>query len=186
MLFRSGLLEEVDRLSKIVDALTLLTKADAGQIQLERQPVALAELVQESFEDAQILAESHGVTVAMPECAEVQVTGDRARLRQLLLNLVDNAVKYAGAAGQTTLALRHVAGSAEIELSNTGPGVPPELLPRIFDRFVRGEEARAKATDGCGLGLTIAHWIVHAHGGSIELTSTPGKLTTVTVRLPAA
>jgi signal transduction histidine kinase len=176
-----SLLDEVQRLARIVDMLTLLTKADAGQINLVRQPVRLAELVRESFEDALILAEPLNIKVTLEECVDVVVTGDRHRLRQLLLNLVDNAVKYNWPSGTVTMSLRHSDGTAEVEIANTGNGIPAELQPRIFDRFVRGDTTHI---DGCGLGLTIAQWIVRAHGGSLLLSSVPGKTTTALVRLP--
>lgn len=181
-----SLLDEVDRLTKIVDALTLLSKADAGQVNLQHEPVPLKELVQESYEDALILGEPLGLQVTLGECAETTVVGDRHRLRQLLLNLVDNAVKYNQQPGTVTIALRQRDGAAEIEIINTGAGIPPALQPRVFDRFVRGDEARAKAIDGSGLGLTIAQWITKAHHGSIQLSSVPGQSTTATVRLPLA
>lgn len=177
--------EEVDRLTKIVDALTLLTRADAGLVKLEQRPVALAELVRESFEDAQILAEPLEVSVSLLECAEVTITGDRHRLRQVLLNLVDNAAKYNSSGGTITIALRRTGSFAEIEVVNTGDAIPASLQPHVFDRFVRGEEARRRAIDGSGLGLTLAQWVVHAHGGTIELTSRPAR-TAVVVRLPLA
>jgi signal transduction histidine kinase len=179
-----NLLDEVNRLTTIVDALTLLTKADAGQVQLERAPVRLAELVRESFEDAQILAESNRVAVTLGECADVVVVGDRHRLRQLLLNLVDNAIKYNREPGTVAMALRQRNGFAEIEIVNTGTGISTALQAHIFERFVRGDEARAKAIEGCGLGLTIAQWITQAHRGEIQLASVPGQSTTATVRLP--
>lgn len=179
-----NLLDEIERLTRIVDALTLLTKADAGQISLERQPVRLAELVRESFEDAQILAESNDVRVTLGECADVMVVGDRHRLRQLLLNLVDNAVKYNEPGGHVAMSLRQVDGTAQIVIANTGLTIPPDLQRRVFDRFVRGDEARGRAIDGCGLGLTIVRWIAKAHRGTIDLSSEPGKTTTATVQLP--
>jgi len=181
-----SLLDEVDRLTKIVDALTLLSKADTGQVALQRAPVPLKELVQESYEDALILGEPLGLQVTLGECTETTVIGDRHRLRQLLLNLVDNAVKYNQQPGAVTIALRQRDGTAEIEIMNTGAGIPPGLQPRVFDRFVRGDEARAKAIEGSGLGLTIAQWIAQTHGGSIQLCSVPGQSTTATVRLPLA
>jgi len=179
-----SLLDEAQRLTGIVDALTLLTKADAGQVSLAREPVRLAELMRESFEDAQILAESNDVHVTLAECADAVVVGDRHRLRQLLLNLVDNAVKYNRPGGSVAMSLRNRDGSAEIEIVNTGDGIPAALQPRVFDRFVRGDDARHKAVDGCGLGLTIAQWIAHAHAGSIQLSSERGKATSTIVRLP--
>jgi signal transduction histidine kinase len=179
-------LDEVQRLSKIVDALTLLTKADTGLVNLERKPVRLAELLHESFADAQILAEPNGVQVTLGEHEEAEVLGDRERLRQLLLNLTDNAIKYNRPGGRVTMALRKRDGAAEIEITNTGEGIPPALQPRVFERFVRGDEARSRAIEGCGLGLSICRWIVQAHSGAIQLSSEPGRSTTATVRLPLA
>jgi len=177
-------LNEVLRLSQIVDSLTLLTKGEAGQVKLERKPLRLDELVRESYDDTQILAEAQGVKVALNECELVELSGDRHRLRQLLLNLTDNAVKYNHPGGTVAIALRRHNGSAEIEITNTGEGIPPELQPRVFERFVRGDEARSRAIEGCGLGLTICRWIVQSHGGTIQLSSDAAKKTTATVRLP--
>lgn len=177
-------LDEVQRLSKIVDALTLLTKADAGQIPLAREPVRLDELVRGAHDDAQTLASPHELQVRLAACEELTVTGDRHRLRQLLLNLADNAIKYNEPGGTVTLSLRRCDGAAEILVINTGPGIPAEQQPRVFERFFRGDSSHSNAVEGCGLGLSIAQWIVAAHGGSIRLTSQPEKLTTVAVRLP--
>jgi len=177
-------LEELQRLTTIVDGLTLLTKADAGQIALTLKPVQLDELVRDSYADLQILGQASGLTVELAGCEAVTVQGDAHRLRQLLLNLADNAVKYNQPGGSVTLALRRAGVEARITLANTGPGVRPEHLPRVFERFFRGDPAHNRDVDGCGLGLSIAQWIVVAHGGSIRLESEPGKLTTVTVRLP--
>jgi signal transduction histidine kinase len=154
-------------------------------VKLEQRPVALAELVRESFEDAQILAEPLRVRVSLVECAEATVTGDRHRLRQVLLNLVDNAAKYNRSDGTVLISLRRAGSFAEIEIVNTGDGVPAAMQPHVFERFVRGDEARRSAADGSGLGLPIAQWVVHAHGGTIELTSSPAS-TAVAVRLPLA
>jgi signal transduction histidine kinase len=181
-----SLLDEMQRLAHIVDSLTLLTKADAGLVTLTRQPVLLADLMRECFEDAQILAEPYGVTVTLAACEKVVISGDRHRLRQLLLNLADNAVKYNQPGGSVTLALRRAGEFAEVSLANTGPGIPSELQARVFERFVRGPEARHCAADGCGLGLTICQWIAQAHGGTIQVQSEPGQSTTFTVRLPLA
>lgn len=179
-------LDEVQRLSKIVDGLTLLTKADAGQIQLGHEPVRLDEVVRDAFADAQILAEPRGVKVELTTCEELIVRGDRHRLRQLLLNLADNAIKYNEPRGRVTLTLRRAAESAEFMITNTGAGVPPEILPRVFDRFFRGDASHSSGVEGCGLGLSIAQWIVSAHRGSIQMASEPAKSTIVTVRLPLA
>jgi two-component system, OmpR family, heavy metal sensor histidine kinase CusS len=179
-------LDEVQRLAKIVDGLTLLTKADAGQIRLAREPVRLDELVREACADAQSLARPRGVQVSLADCEELIVIGDRHRLRQLLLNLSDNAVKYNNPQGTVTLSLRRSARSAEVAIANTGPGIPPAILPRVFDPFFRADASHSQAVEGCGLGLSIARWITSAHGGTIQITSEPNHLTTAIVRLPLA
>ena len=177
-------LEELHRLTRIVDGLTLLAKADAGQVALKLEPVRFDELVRDNFADAQILAEPHGVQVELTACEEIFVRGDRYRLRQLLLNLADNAVKYNQPKGRVMISLQRVDGFAEFIIANTGAAIPMEIAPRVFDRFFRGDPAHSQAVDGCGLGLSIAQWIVAAHSGTIELVSRPGALITVTVRLP--
>ena len=124
------------------------------------------------------------IHVKLANCEEISVRGDRHRLRQLLLNLADNAIKYNQPHGQVTMNLRRADNLAEFNIANTGAGIPPEILPRVFDRFFRGDTAHESAIDGCGLGLSIAEWIVSAHGGTIQIASAPSKITTVTVRLP--
>lgn len=177
-------LEELRRLGAIVDSLTLLAKADAGLVKLAFAPVRLDELVRDSFDDTQILTDTSEILVDLKSCEEVTVNGDAHRLRQLLLNLADNAVKYNQPKGSISMSLRRVDNTAELAISNSGPGVPPEKLSRVFDRFFRGDPAHSSNVEGCGLGLSIAQWIVSAHNGTIQMTSEPAKLTTVTVRLP--
>ena len=177
-------LDEIQRLTKIVGGLTLLTKADAGQVVLAQEPVRLDELVRDSFADAQILAHPKQINVALGDCDEVIVRGDRHRLRQLLLNLTDNAIKYNQHHGRVDMALKRNGSKVEVTIANTGHGIPASMLPRIFDRFFRGDESRNREVEGCGLGLSIAQWIVKAHGGEIQIASAPEQLTTVSVRLP--
>jgi two-component system sensor histidine kinase CiaH len=105
-------------------------------------------------------------------------------LRQLLLNLADNAVKYNVANGVVNMQLRVVGEFAEFDIANSGPGITAEVQKHVFDRFFRGDSSHNNAVEGCGLGLSIAQWIVHAHRGSIEVASQPDKLTTFKVRLP--
>src|SRR6266850_7072981 len=157
-------LDEIQRLTKIVDGLTLLTKADAGQIELARDLVPLDELVLEAFGDAQSLARSHEIEVRITACDKLTVRGDRHRLRQLLLNLTDNAVKYNERKGTVTLDLSRAGETAEVTIANTGQGIAPEILPRVFDPFFRGDSSHSHAVEGCGLGLSIARWIASAHG----------------------
>ena len=180
----AGMLDEIQRLARIVDDLSLLSKAGAGEMPLAREPVRLDELVREACEDARILAEPHGITVKLGACDEATVSGDRHRLRQLLLNLADNAVKHNQRNGRVTVTLRRTGGQACLEMANTGPGIAPDQLPFIFDPFFRGTEAQHAKRDGCGLGLSIAQWIVKAHGGTLSIQSERGELTKVTTRLP--
>jgi signal transduction histidine kinase len=177
-------IDEIQRLAKIVDGLAFLAKADAGKVTIVHQPVRLDELVRESFADAQVLAQPGCLNVQLTACDELLVLGDRHRLRQLLLNLTENAIKYNRPQGTLAIALRRNGQAAELEIANSGPGIPPGLLPRVFDRFFRGDPSHNRDVDGCGLGLAIAQWIVHAHGGSIAITSEPDVLTDVTVRFP--
>ncbi|HWX21109.1 MAG TPA: ATP-binding protein [Candidatus Binatia bacterium] len=179
-------LDEVQRLSKIVDGLSLLTKADAGLVNLNPRPLSLAELVRDSFADTKLLGQASGLSLELTACEEMTIRGDAHRLRQLLLNLADNAVKYNRPGGTISMALRRVDGTAEYTIANTGPGIAPESLPRVFDRFYRGDPAHNHEVEGCGLGLSIAQWIVSVHNGTICIASVPSKSTTVTVRLPLA
>lgn len=168
-------LDEIERLTRIVNGLTLLAKADARQITLEREPVQLEALVLEAAEDTRALGEARNIKVSCEATAGVMVTGDRHRLRQLLLILCDNAVKYNHEAGEVTLSLTVEAATATVRLRNTGEGIPPAEQPHVFQRFYRGSASAASDVEGCGLGLSIALWIAQAHGGSLMFTSGPGR-----------
>ncbi|HVU27370.1 MAG TPA: ATP-binding protein [Verrucomicrobiae bacterium] len=179
-------IDEIERLAKIVDGLTLLTKADAGQIKLNFESVRLDELVRENLADAKILAQSQNIQVNLCACDEVTIYADRHRLRQLLLNLTDNAVKYNWSNGTVNFSLSRMNGFAILKIENTSEGVAPELQSRVFERFFRGDTSHNNSIEGCGLGLSIAQWIATAHGSQIQFVSEPGKSTNVTVRLCCA
>jgi len=179
-------IDEIERLTRIVDGLTLLAKADAGQLPLKTESLHLDDLVRESVSDGEVLARPTGVAVQLQRCDPLTIQGDRHRLRQLLLNLTENAIKYNRQDGRVTVGLERSNGFAELRVSNTGPGIAPEKLPRVFERFYRCDPAHNKETDGCGLGLSIAQWIVRAHGGTIKLDSKLGSETSVVVRIPAS
>ncbi len=178
-------LDEVQRLTKIVDGLTLLTKADAGQISLNREKLSLDELVSDAVADAQILAKPFEVSVKLEKCEPASITGDRHRLRQMLLNLTDNAIKYNHPGGTVSITLGQTKEGAEITIVNTGKGIPPEMVSHVFDPFFRGDQSHSNTVEGCGLGLSIVRWIVTAHGGSIKITSDVNKTTKAVVVLPA-
>ncbi len=176
-------IEEIDRLAKIVDELSFLVKADAGQLQLSRDTLLLHELVREVMEDAEILAQPCQVSTHLEKCSEAILHGDRQRLRQVLLNLTDNAIKYNVPDGFVKVSLQCGRGEARIVFSNSGPGLSEEEQKLVFERFYRGPDQRGKV-DGSGLGLSIARWITQQHGGRLDFKSGQG-LTTVTLILPA-
>ena len=177
-------LDELGRLTRIVDGLTLLAKADAGLVNLTFVPVALDVLVRDSFADTQILAQARGISVELKSCDAAKIAGDAHRLRQLLLNLADNAIKYNREGGTISMALRKEAELAEFSIANTGLGISADALPRVFDRFFRADPAHSSEVDGCGLGLSIAQWITSAHKGTIRIDSDPDRMTTVSVKFP--
>jgi signal transduction histidine kinase len=179
-----SLVDEVQRLAKIVDGLSLLTKADAGQVSLVRELVQMDALVRDAVEDARLLGYSDRIEVSLAESEPVTVRGDRHRLRQVLLNLADNAVKYNEPDGTVNVTLRRTGPDVVLTIANTGPGIPAEHLPELFNRFYRGDASHSNAVEGSGLGLSIVQWIVEAHDGRIAIDSKEGGLTTVTVHLP--
>ncbi|MEA4906707.1 MAG: HAMP domain-containing protein [Chloroflexi bacterium] len=180
----SGIEKEVDRLTRLVGDLLLLAQAESGRVPLDKSPVELDTVLLEVFQQVRML-DSGRLSLRVTEIDQIQTLGDRDRLKQVLLNLASNAVQYTPSGGQVTLSLRRVGSQAQIIVSDTGPGIAPEDLPHIFERFYRGEKSRRRSQgSGFGLGLSIAHWIVRAHGGTIEVTSQLGKGTTFCVWLP--
>lgn len=172
---------EAGRLTRLVADLLALARADAG-LHLKRRPVDLDAVVLDAFREARQLAQ--GQTLILEPFEPVKVMADEDRLKQLVLILLDNALKYTPAGGQVTLGLQRHDGSTEIIVRDTGVGIPPEDLPHVFERFYRADPARSRDPGGTGLGLSIAHWIVEEHGGHISLTSEPGRGTTAVVSLP--
>ena len=176
--------KEVDRLSRLVGDLLLLAQAESGQLPLELKSVELDTILLEVIQQMQVLA-SGKVNLRLEEIDQVMVNGDRDRLKQVILNLVSNAVNYTPAGGEVRLWLSKIDQRACLKVEDTGPGIPPEDLPYIFDRFYRGDPSRKRTENsGFGLGLSIAKWIVDRHGGQIEVESQVGKGTRFTVWLP--
>ena len=176
-------LEEIDRIARLVDGLLLLARADAGVLRMDRRPVDLAQLVEEVYGQIRILAEARSVNLRLGPVEPISVQGDYAHLRRLLLNLVDNAVKYTPPGGHVTISLQSNGGWASIRVDDAGMGIPPEDQARIFQRFYRSAEARSRGEGGAGLGLCIARSIAEAHGGRIEVESATGRGSTFTVLL---
>jgi signal transduction histidine kinase len=169
---------EVTRMSRMVADLLLLAQADAG-IELKKKPVELDTLLLEVYRQGQLMA--NGIEVKLGHEDQAVVMGDADRLRQLLLNLVDNAIKYTPAGGEVRLSLYHKQGWVQVAVRDTGMGIFPEDLPHIFERFYSTDRARRRG--GTGLGLSIAKWIAEAHGGHLTVESEVGKGSTFTVWL---
>jgi signal transduction histidine kinase len=181
----ASLLEEVQRLSSIVGQLSFLARADAGLLPSARESAALDILVRDLAEETMILASGAGVSVTLGECQSVSVSGDKMRLRQLLLNLADNAVKYNERGGSIEMTLVRQNDDAVFTITNTGIALPAELRSRVFERFFRGDLAHNSATEGSGLGLSIAKSIVEVHQGVIGYSVLPEGRTQVVVTLPS-
>jgi signal transduction histidine kinase len=184
--FREALadcLEEADRVTTLLDALMDLAEAETGAMRLRRDSIALGEVVREAAELYAELAEEKGLSLKIDaEGRAPAITGDRARLRQVFANLIDNAVKYTPAPGRVTVTVRPSADGAEVVVSDTGPGISVADRSRIWERLYRGDQSRSMR--GLGIGLSLVRAIVEAHGGSVTVESATGGGSTFIVRLP--
>jgi heavy metal sensor kinase len=178
--------EEAERLSRIVEDLFILARQPIdAPARLMRERVSLNETVKDCARAAQVLASRKGVRlITENDVPSIQLTGDKELITRMLLNLLDNAVKYTPAGGEISLALTRQNGNAEITVRDTGIGIAESDRQRIFDRFYRVDKARSRALGGAGLGLSIVRWIVEVHGGEIYIDSSPGRGSTFTVDLP--
>jgi two-component system OmpR family sensor kinase len=163
-----------------------LARADDGRYPLRRGPLYLNDLLEEVARAGGLLASGKGVRVELSNLPEAAFRGDEDLLRQMLLNLVDNAVKFTPAGGRVSLSLTRRGDEYRLAVSDTGPGIPPEARAHIFERFYRADRARSRTEDGgAGLGLAIARWIAQAHDGEVELTDADHNGATFVARLPA-
>lgn len=177
------LVDRFDHLNRLINDLTLLSKADSSQVRLEMSPLRLDLLVQNIGSLFQVLAEQKGLRFEVAPLEEATVLGDKTRLQQLLTNLLDNAIKYTPR-GSIQLALERTDGTAIVKVRDTGVGIPEQEKEKIFKRFYRVDKSRSRETGGTGLGLSIAEWIVHAHNGKLEVVSELDKGSTFMVHLP--
>ena len=180
----AGVNEEVDRLIRLVGSLLTLARADAGEIPLAREPISLDAAVTGVVEQLEPLAAQRGIAIVEEPGPAVTVQADESLLLQLLLNLLDNALKYTPSGGEVRVTWGVDGSHAFVTVSDSGIGIDPDHLPHIFERFYRVDRARSRSEGGTGLGLAISRWIVDAHGGEISATSTPGEGSNFTVRLP--
>ncbi|HEY1951370.1 MAG TPA: HAMP domain-containing sensor histidine kinase [Gemmatimonadaceae bacterium] len=174
---------EAKRLGGIVDSLLVLARADAGERQIEKQPIFLDDIAVDAAAAAEAMARPKNVTVSVDEFEEAPISGDPTLIRQLIMILLDNAVKFTDPGGHVGIRVSMPPTAPTFVVEDTGIGISPHELGLVFRRFFRGETARSR-TDGAGLGLSIASWIAQEHGAEISITSQPGKGTRVVVTFP--
>jgi len=179
-------LEEVDRLIEIVEGLFAISRLDAGEAAVEWTKCNLAHLAASTADQMSLLAEDKNIRVSYIGSQDVWVEGDRARLKQVVVNLLDNAIKYTLEGGLITLSVSTQDDKALLEVADNGIGIPQEAQPRVFERFFRVDLARSRELGGAGLGLSIVRSICAAHQGRVEVTSKPGQGSRFQVELPVA
>ena len=179
-------LEEIDRMTRIVDELLFLSRADMGEVKVESLPVAMEALVEDVHRQAKLLAQDRNIEVLLGTVMPVVVQGDDLRLRELLLNLVENAMKYSHPGGKVEIALLNDGREARLSVTDHGIGIAPADHKKIFQRFFRTDVARGHTKKGTGLGLAICAWIAELHKGRVEVKSDLGQGSTFTVVLPLA
>jgi len=177
--------DEAERLTRIVENLFILARQPVNQHSMVKEPLRLNEVVSECVRSAQVLAAQRDLRLHLNgPLSEVNFNGDDELLKRMLLNLLDNAVKYTAPGGEVGVALSTENGSARIVVTDSGIGIPSADQLRVFDRFYRVDKARSRALGGAGLGLSIAKWIVEAHGGTIAVQSMPTQGSEFIVELP--
>ncbi len=180
-------LEEIDKLTRLIDQLLTLARAEAGDIQTARAPVDLGALISSVLDQLELVAQDQGILLTAELSGRIVVRGDAQWLERLLLNLVDNALKFTARGGRVTVRLAREDKAAVMRVTDTGAGIRADILPHIFERFFQADPSRSTPTRGirgAGLGLSLVKWIVDRHQGSISVESQPGAGSTFTIRLP--
>jgi two-component system OmpR family sensor kinase len=176
--------QESNRLTRLVGDLLLLAQAETGKLPLQQECLELDSLLFEVMQEMHVFSEGK-VNIRLTEIDQIQILGDRDRLKQVLINLISNAIQYTPKGGEISLSLSKADKKAHLIIRDTGPGIPAEDLPHIFERFYRTEKSRTRSkASGFGLGLSIAYWIVYNHDGKIDVDSTEGEGTAFTISLP--
>src|SRR5208283_1055800 len=178
--------QESDYMSSVIGKLLFLARSDAGKEQLNFEIVKLKELITGLSANIEALAQDKGIKFDLDAKEELTVNGDKVKLRQLFINILENAVRYTPADGQISIALMKKESDAVVSIVDTGIGIPAEHLTHIFERFYRVDKARARADGGVGLGLAIAKIIAESHKGKIDVASEVGKGTTFKISIPLA
>lgn len=177
-------IEEIDRLTKLIDHILTLARAESGQIRLDFAPVNMSQLAASLAEQLEPLAEARSIQLRCEAPDEVVVEGDAGWLQRLLLNLLDNALKFTNASGRIVIRVSREDQTARIEIRDTGIGLSAEDAERVFERFFRADPARSSSIEGAGLGLSLVRWIAGQHGGRVSVQSRLGEGSTFTVTLP--
>ena len=180
----ASVLDEAERLSRITENLFAISRLDAGEAMKEHIPCDVAILAQSTAEQMLLLAEEKSITLAINASHSVMVAGDISRLKQVVVNLLDNAIKYTPERGHVALKVFTEASKAVLEVADNGVGIAPDALPHVFERFYRADKARSRDQGGAGLGLSIVRSIVQAHGGQVDIQSSEGKGTLFRMELP--
>lgn len=179
-------LGETERLAKIVDGLLSISRFDAGEALMEKSKLDLSALTLATVEQMRLLAEDKGITLSCKIKDQIEVEGDSARLKQVVVNLLDNAIKYTPEWGKITVAVSAINNTAALEVTDTGIGISADSMPHIFERFYRTDKARSRQMGGCGLGLSIVKSICKAHGGNVQVKSMEGRGSCFRLELPLA
>jgi len=179
-------LEETERLSKIVESLLTISRLDAGEALMSREQFDLAELVTNTADQMRLLAEDKQVVLLCETHGRIDVEGDPGRVKQIVVNLVDNAIKYTSAGGRVDVTVGTNNGNAVLEVADSGAGIPIEAMPHVFERFYRVDKARSRQLGGAGLGLSIVKSICAAHHGRVTVESSEDEGSRFTVELPLA
>jgi signal transduction histidine kinase len=179
--------QQAARLSRIVDDMFTLARADAGNYPVRRMPMYLDEVVDEVARAARVLASTKGVRVEVETIRSVAFVGDEDLIRRLIVNLLDNAIRHAPVGSAVDVALEKTDGEYAISVTDRGPGITPDVQPHVFERFYRSDPARARgipSNDGAGLGLALARWIARVHGGDVALARSSSEGSTFRAVLP--
>jgi heavy metal sensor kinase len=177
-------LEETDRMSRIVESLLAISRLDAGEVKMDKTRLDLGELAASTANEMVLLAEEKAIRLSLHTTAGVHVEGDRTRLQQIIVNLIDNAIKYTQHGGQVEISVGVDGNTAVLEVSDNGPGIPANAQPHVFERFYRADKARSRASGGTGLGLSIVKAICVAHNADVKVSSQEGRGTSFRVELP--
>ena len=177
-------LEETHRMSRVVESLLTISRLDAGEVKMDKSPLDMGELAASTAGEMKLLAEEKSISLRIQAGVGVEVAGDRVRLQQIVVNLIDNSIKYTPIGGMIEVRVGREGQSAVLEVADNGVGIPAHDLPLVFERFYRADKARSRASGGAGLGLSIVKAICAAHNGDIQVSSQEGKGSTFRVELP--